>query len=676
MISFTITNPKVGLPSDKTTTVLLTNSFNSGATVKVFWFNSLIGTGLFNGTLWNISTFGDIPVEALPTNAVVNNTDKRDIPSTTLANLGSAQSAGDGVRYTLEDANLASVESNNGLWLSKRRAVFVKAGSKDYAAFNTSQIQTALNLGGIVELVSGVPDSVVYVDNSVNTQACLVLPSFSKLIAPNDMTITQTDNIACGLVITKSMLDYYNNNISTVTLTWTSGSSFNVNHASHGLAVGDHISLFKSSISNTDPIQLANTYRIDAVVDSNNYTCNLYRAINTAPVNTTKWKVIKSTVGASLIGGKWDYNFRNNPISVQNTHTMCMIFAFTAYCYVDPYGFYDTKKYCIMSACDLNSYIKTVRGITANSDGLKIYGPSKGLTVDNIVGKFGDDCVSLQAYEAPGYQGYMVSFGDVLDITVNRIDATSTTATAVVYTDAIARTDNIKFGTISGNQKVSIIGQASKVGNIGFVDFGIIDSRVCSQVFIAANCAAETIKYKIIAKPMSNPLLTSIGTTVSIQSLEITTIGGDMSYNTVTTCHLINGDIGTLTFKGDVVGLQGTTRFADLPTSTSGSVKYVVLDLNAKGFDWILRYNTGTQTYTPVITISGVYDNVNSVFNSYSTTNQPKVRTDKLFLNNVSSGAVKAATGGTIQFKDNGDTYLGGTSILSNANGGTIAAWS
>ena len=114
MISFTITNPKVGLPSDKTTTVLLTNSFNSGATVKVFWFNSLIGTGLFNGTLWNISTFGDIPVEALPTNAIVNNTDKRDIPSVTLANLGSAQNAGAGSEMVVD--SIYRVKSNGKHW--------------------------------------------------------------------------------------------------------------------------------------------------------------------------------------------------------------------------------------------------------------------------------------------------------------------------------------------------------------------------------------------------------------------------------------------------------------------------------------------------------------------------------------------------------------------------------
>ena len=116
--------------------------------------------------------------------------------------------------------------------------MFVKAGSESYAAFNTQQIQSALNLGGVVEIFAGVSNAIVYVDASVNTVACLVHQSNATLVTPNDVTIKQSSNVKKPLIVSSACAEYLKGNASTVSLTWVSGNSFTVNWANHGLVAG------------------------------------------------------------------------------------------------------------------------------------------------------------------------------------------------------------------------------------------------------------------------------------------------------------------------------------------------------------------------------------------------------------------------------------------------------
>lgn len=118
MISFQVINPRSGLPPEKTSNTILTNQYAQGATVKIYWLNSLVGTGVFDGVDWDITTAWDIPSALLPTNTNIT----ADIPvysttSATIESLDSIKAAGSTERR-LSDIDL-SLEYNDRYFVQK-----------------------------------------------------------------------------------------------------------------------------------------------------------------------------------------------------------------------------------------------------------------------------------------------------------------------------------------------------------------------------------------------------------------------------------------------------------------------------------------------------------------------------------------------------------------------------
>ena len=599
------------------------------------------------------------------------------VVETTLANLGSAQSAG-GARV-VADANNSVIISENSLWLGKHRAVFVKSGDESFAAFNTQQIQSALNLGGIVEVFAGIANATVYVDASVNVVACLVHPSHSTLIIPNDITIKQAVNTKKPLIVSSACAEYLKGNVATVSLMWVSGNSFTVNWVGHNLSAGDYSSIFKANSTNTDPIQFSGNFRVESVTDANSFVCYMDRNTTVAPVATT-WKALKSTVGCELIGGKWDFNLTNNLIATQTTDTMCMIYTFTACSKIDPFGFIDTKKYCIMLGCVRHVDIPKCYGISAGSDGIKVYGPAKDVRVGRITGTFHDDCISTQTYEADGFAGYRMTFGDISDVHCESINAKSTTAAAVVYTNAagLGRTNNVTFGDISSNAPVKLMGQASMIGDVGYVNFGRIHPiKGATSAFASSNVFAEHIEMTLPVDMLncSTNCVAVNGTTRIDKSTWHVEVDTTFAASSITFMQW-DGDFSQLEIDGNFNTGSGT-RFMAHPTTAVAAAAFRSIrfkpGFKAKG-PARLVFIPNSPTVKTIVDFDGCdLSSVANCVESQCITMTPSVRAKNNNLAAVTNGFVYINTAGATVILKESDNFMNGSAIKYVASAGTVS---
>lgn len=112
-----VTAIMVGSPSVTSAVQILTNDFINGSTVSIFDNNSsLIAIGSFNGSNWNIVSSTTLTGDIFPSNVNIDYTFSNGITETTLANLGSAQSAGPNTQVQITDYGRTIATSDGGRW--------------------------------------------------------------------------------------------------------------------------------------------------------------------------------------------------------------------------------------------------------------------------------------------------------------------------------------------------------------------------------------------------------------------------------------------------------------------------------------------------------------------------------------------------------------------------------
>lgn len=603
----------------------------------------------------------------------------KGIKSTTLANLGSALNAG--LTTSVTDANNAVISNENGLWLGKRRIVFVKSGSESYSSFNTQQLQTALDLGGIVEVVSNVKGSTVYFDASVNAVACIAQPSNTTLIAPEDVVMRTASGVLKPLIVSKATKDCLAGLTKTAVLSWAAGLTLTVTVANHGLSVGKYASLFKTSVANVDELSFAGTFRVTGVTDANTFTVNLDRTPTAAPVNTTQWGFVEATSNAKLIGGIWDYNYAGNPVSIQSLNRMTMIYWFGAHNYLDPAMFQNTNKYCITVGCDRASVVNKCIGNNANSDGVKFYGPLFQTRCNYVGGQFGDDGFSCQAYEKDDFSGYRLSWGDCIGVRFGSMDAVTSAGAVVVYTEAVSGcwTDDFKVeGSIKSNRPSRVYGTVAKQGNAGSLDFGTLRGSTTTPVFQGILGYAQHVKFKT-----NQPVAAAGAVTVNMQSdFKVDRLDAELDVHCTTTSSTqyisLDGEIGSAFFSGEYK-TGSNAKFVQSGSTVNCSIGFISFDKMRVAGAGVLFRNLSGRTTETVVSVRDSDLTVTNVVENSSTTNTLKVRVSGNNLVNATRGFVfNSSASVTTLLSMSTDNALLGTSISNNANGGTITTtvWS
>jgi hypothetical protein len=266
--------------------------------------------------------------------------------------------------------------------------------------------------------------------------------------------------VADNLIVTAA----YKATPTTVTLAWSAGLSATVTWTSHGLSVGDYISLQGAS-----PTRFVGTFRVESVTDANNVVIALAKVPASGPTGTVT--AVKSTRNWHVRNGSLDQNYRNigTPPTISMA-AMGIVAAFAQGWSVRRVRFYDVRKYCIHAFNTSDFHVDDMIGET-NSDGVHIFGPAFNGLVQNVSGGYGDDAVALSSRDIVGLYSD-VSGGDILGITFDQIRCTSPTAIAQIYAQTGYDIDDIEYRSIGGTpgsagvtrQALSIYGDATGAG--------------------------------------------------------------------------------------------------------------------------------------------------------------------------------------------------------------------
>lgn len=466
------------------------------------------------------------------------------------------------------------------------------AGETSSASANTKAIQTALNTGGNVFV--GEPGT-IYVNDTLicysNTQVSLGQKTIIKQVSGTNKVLLTTDSQFQAA--------------SSVSLAWTSGTQVTVTWAAHGKTVGDYVWLLGASEA-----RYRGVFRVDSVVDADNFKVNTAVSPTAAPSGTITAKA--ATTNVIVEGGTWDYNYPANNGSALNAFAMS--FYGCADVSVRDVSFETSAKYSLCFCAFMNAEAKRIVSNT-QSDCIKVYGPGNVFSLDGISGSSGDDILSVQAQEGTPYAAYQIQTGDLYQIVAKNINGkqSGTTSNVNIYLSDNCILYGLDVAGVggAGMANLAIAIQKSVGETTGFAEeikLSNISTSGTNAVYWASGYVANITIDGVQANPhltTSNPVINFTGG-ASAGVINIQNSNFKKAAWSSATAYAI-----TLTGAADVVNIRnsnfktsGAGTVVGVNVNTGCSVKVINLDGNSHGSGNFV-YIGGVPTVVPQINLRG-----------------------------------------------------------------------
>jgi len=555
-------------------------------------------------------------------------------------------------------ANSAAIASNTAAinTLLQQAPFPLLAGSISAAAANTLAIQTALTAGGMVNITQ---PGTFYIN------ATLVYSSSTVLVLGPQTIIQAVPGMNATMLISSSAIAFLAGG-TTVTLTQGTGTAVNVAWPAHGLSVGQGIWLFGSTPSTYNGV-----FRVAAVVDTNNVTIYTTQFATSAPSGTAK--AVVAVQFFSLIGGTWNYDYPNNGASPNNYNVHAIGLYGLLDCYAEDVQAINANKFafCLCAVASIRT-----RNLKVNnrSDGIKVYGPARGVVVDGLSGVSQDDFLSIQTTEPAAFQYAQISGGgDIYNVSVKNLDALPQLGGSVyrVYPSDSELCDLLTLDGVIGQANQVTIGNTAGspfvhgyIGTVTMKNVGTTAKSTTTSNFLISNCTADIVTLEdcpfwpgssLVA---ANDFLLSLSGTVVINQLILHRIKSD---------GLPSGASGALNIVNISSGVAATINkiiARDCQVTNSGLANGINL-INIAGTAWSVGE----------FLIEGGYYDANSKY-LVSLTGVPASGTPILIMRNVTnlgSGNFNISANMTVSCRFEGNTF-GGQALGTLRTAATVTA--
>jgi hypothetical protein len=291
------------------------------------------------------------------------------------------------------------------------------------ATANTAAIQGALNqaTGGGQVYIPGAPGSLVY------TNSTLVIYSGTTLRVAPGVSIIHPSEPGVNTLVNYAYTQIAN--ATAVTLTTPTNTSLPVAWTAHGLNIGDYIYLFGGT-----PSAYVGVFRVISVTDANNIVVAMWR--NAAGVSPSgSFTALKCDTKIHIEGGIWDYGAGNTagslPENALENHDMILVGL--ADSSATDIAVLNAPQYGILIAAARDFRLESPVLASPLANNVKVYGPSYNIQINNVSGTTGDDTVSLQTKELDIYLGYRVTYGDIMNVTVDNTDVDGSASHLSIY---------------------------------------------------------------------------------------------------------------------------------------------------------------------------------------------------------------------------------------------------
>lgn len=372
---------------------------------------------------------------------------------------------------------------------------------------DTVAIQDALDAGGHVKVEGS---------GTFDLTTALVVGSDTTLELSDSVELRMEDGGALTNMIQTAA---YIRADSNVTVAWSAGSlEATVTWTGHGLTAGDHIYLH-----NATPSQFIGVFVVESVTNEDTVVVTLWRMPLVSPA------AISGSIKARLAdhdirikGGKWNHNKTalvagSHPEWAWDEHTMLLIGVngLTVEDVTFSAAGTDCGRFSICTGATQNFNYRRIRVPNSGTDFVKVYGPCRNGHVDIVSGRSsGDDCVTLHTKETDSFPHYRVTFGDVLNVTVQNVSARVVGSLVHLYGSPDEFMDNIMVDNISGRANThgfSMSYGATGAGPFYEAKYGSIKVRrmnasTLQTTFSLTNAVVESL---VIEDSTPNPLNTT-----------------------------------------------------------------------------------------------------------------------------------------------------------------------
>ena len=573
------------------------------------------------------------------------------------------------------------LNQNNDLVLADAKGVQRYIAQKSIVASgdttgitDTTALQNALTAGGVIRVEQS---GVLWINKT------LVYGSNTTLQLGPGTTIRQVAGTNSTLAISTAHQTFNATGGTMVTITQGTGNAVNVLWAAHGLVVGQGVWLSGNGVSTYNGV-----FRVDVVVDANNFTVNTAYLATSAPSGTTK--AIVAVQNFHLYGGgTFDYNYANNTGSAANYLAHCVNLVGLIDCLIEDCYSGNANKYGYMLNSALNVKLRNLKSIN-RSDGLKIYGPCRAVDLDGFYGVTQDDLISVQTKEGTGYLPYQPAFGDNYDVKIRNVNGSTNVggSSVVVYPSDSEVTDRVVIDGVSGSPFTATVNVTC---NAPFTT-GTINSLILKNVSGIGQTTVQLDKCNISefrleqsvpnASALNGSTAAFLATTTNNTCRNITIDGGRSVYPSSGDQALtfLQGVFKHLVIKNFVC--DGTGAQQDLLRFSGGSWGAERIDVQDCYFNTGAKYavqitQAPASTATPIMvafsncqfdglgafdcevgTSSGLTFNI--VFNS-------------CVFNGLSLGAVRVANANTFNVRGNGgNIWLAGSAVFASVGGTPI----
>ncbi len=283
-------------------------------------------------------------------------------------------------------------------WESTSGTEVITLSTSNTSAQNTALIQSACNLGGVVQL-SGIGSFPVSSTILVGDNTTVQLNAGVELIQDTTITtpflfFTNTNYAASPVTASGNITSVqYGHFVTKCSVTVPDGSVFTV--GKYVLIKGDTTNVFNG-------VKL-----IFSIVGN---VITWLQALNTqTPTSSGTITVTKANANCNIIGeGTLNGQFANGKTMANTYQDHAIMFNNVLNPFVGGgLNIVDVRKYCVCMANCENAKVNEIYG-NSGSDGAHFYGPMYGVPViDGVYGSLGDDGAIFQTVDGSGYTQYM-----------------------------------------------------------------------------------------------------------------------------------------------------------------------------------------------------------------------------------------------------------------------------
>lgn len=548
------------------------------------------------------------------------------------------------------------------------------------AGINTAHIQNLIDTNMGVEIAPNL--GTVYINDSI------VIESNQSIKVGAGTTIKRANGMTKPIVINRALLRHIADERVTVTMSWTAGTTALVNWTGHGLGRHDYVWL--KGVTGTSAALYNSVFRVMKVTSANQFMIQLPEVPKAAPTGTIR--ALACDVGVSITGGGWDGNYEANPqVAVTYNRDNWALIGLGRSRFSD-YQHFDFHRGITSGALGDVVFQTGVYGSneTAASEAHKTFGPVNGLYLVELNANASDDGMSMQVKEAPAFAWAGMPEGNIVDVTVRKCRAQSASLSAA-GAFALYCANGYKFSGIAyedcDGHSVNGAGLAVAFGdtfNAGSVDdlsvirCGVSCSDSVSQFSINIGCPigvltidSEKTQY---ASGGATAVLTQAAASIGVMKVRGFSFN-DATYPTSVT-HLwrINGEITNLEFAdARISGNPSTFEFLNV----YGTVANLTFsNANVDNIQRLVK-TVGSGVVRALNFIGSHAASCPSLFEVTNTGQPTKVTLTSNTLHDIGGGVLKGTTnaGLVAELYGSGNTWTGGSTPISTANGALVAVY-